>query len=485
MILNATHRDAVRKLIRSHPDFEAFRLANGAFKSRDMNRELTLKAIDALGLLDQVSIILGGQPIASALPESESESLESKSPEMETESQSESDKLMASVIDPLSPFLAPTIIANVRKALVPIVDQALKPAIERVVTVTQTVDKSGKPVAAPSAPLAKPVAKSTLGKLFNVNRSKHASLPVTIWDATDAMDADPMFVPDASLLAAYVSAAERCRTVWLYGPSGAGKSTMPMQFAAVTKRPFMRISFDRSTDPVDLIGQEMLDGSGGQHWTDGKLLRAIQRPGMVILLDELTFAPPGLQAVIQTLTDMRFFTKPNGDRVHCANGVTFCVADNTNGAGDTTGLFAGTTVSNAALVDRMARMIRVDYLPEHLESQALHNHVPTMPKAACEHVVVFVAGARKLDGFEDRPLSLRRMVAFLEALEDGFSASDAFDMTFLSRLPDAERETLRQYFRAAFNAGEFQAKASNAPVPQPASDAPEQVAARSAFDPLV
>lgn len=482
MILNATHRDAVRKLIRSHPDFEAFRLAHGAFKSRDMTRELTLKAIDALGLLDQVNAILNGQPLASALSD---EATETETVSQEGDSQA--DKLMASVIDPLSPFLAPTIIANVRKALVPIVDQALKPAveIERIVTVTQTVDKSGKVVAVPAVPAAKPVSKSTLGKLFNVNRSRHASMPVTVWDAADAMAPDPMFVPDAALLAAYVSAAERCRTVWLYGPSGAGKSTMPMQFAAVTRRPFMRISFDRSTDPVDLIGQEMLDGSGGQHWTDGKLLRAIQRPGMVILLDELTFAPPGLQAVIQTLTDMRFFTKPSGDRVHCAAGVTFCVADNTNGAGDTTGLFAGTTVSNAALVDRMARMIRVDYLSESLESQALHNHVPNTPKAACEHVVAFVGGARKLDGFEDRPLSLRRMVAFLEAIEDGFTAADAFDMTFLSRLPDAERETLRQYFRASFNGGEFQAKVSNAPLPQPASDAPEQVAARSAFDPVV
>jgi hypothetical protein len=52
----------------------------------------------------------------------------------------------------------------------------------------------------------------------------------------------------------------------------------------------------------------------------------------------------------------------------------------------------------------------------------------------------------------------------------------------LSRLPDAEREAMRQHWGAAFDKAAFTAEMSNTPLPAPASDAPEQVAARSIFE---
>ena len=200
------------------------------------------------------------------------------------------------------------------------------------------------------------------------------------------------------------------------------------------------------------------------------------------MLDEITSAPAGLLMVLQTLLDMRFLTLSTGERVPCAEGVVFVCGDNTRGFGDTTGLYAGTMTANAALVDRMARMIIVDYLPAALEAEALANHTITAPRVACDRVVAFVGSARKLPGFEDRPLSLRRMVAFVEMVQDGFTVSDAFEDTFLSRMPDAERAALKMHWSAAFDGAAFAAEMAGAPIPAPASDAPEQVAARGAFD---
>jgi hypothetical protein len=166
--------------------------------------------------------------------------------------------------------------------------------------------------------------------------------------------------------------------------------------------------------------------------------------------------------------------------------VVFVAADNTRGYGDETGLYAGTMSANAALVDRASRMLVVDYLPASLEAQALANHTGA-PRAACDRVVAWINSARKLAGFEARPLSLRRMMAFVEMVDDGFSPKEALEDAMLSRLPDAEREAFRAHFSASFVEADFIAEMRGGSIAKPTthepqSDAPEQVKARGSFD---
>ena len=392
------------------------------------------------------------------------------------------DGMTSSVLDPLKPFLAPTLLDTVAAALAPIVELAAKPPVE--ITKTVTLDASGNQVQVQSDD-AKRTGSSTLGKLFGLPRFKHSGMPVSLWDASDAPAIDPFFCPEPIILAKLVSAIDpaigrKPRNVWFAGQAGTGKSTMPEQLAARARRPFVRIAFQRAVEPTDLIGMLGLDGKGGMAWRDGVLVKAIRKPGTIVLLDEVTFAPPGLLAVLQTLLDMRKITLPTGEVVECAEGVVFVAADNTAGYGDDTGVYGGTTVANAALVDRMARLIRVDYLPRDLEAQALANHTGA-DKGACLRVVDFVNSARKLPGFDARPLSLRRMVAFVEQVNDGFTVAELFDDCALSRLPDAERETLRMHFKAAFDDKAFQAELQGN-VPSVVSDDPTQAACRAAFD---
>jgi cobaltochelatase CobS len=310
-----------------------------------------------------------------------------------------------------------------------------------------------------------------------------SSLPVKLWNASDAPRVDPMYVVNAGDMAMMVASCERGENVWLGGPAGTGKSTMPEQYAARTSRPLVAISFSRAIDQVEIIGQAWLTGAGKMEWRDGVLTAALRKPGTVIVLDEIMAAPPGMLFVIQTLLSYRYMLiHSTGERVECAAGVTFVCADNTMGYGDETGMYAGTMIGNAALVDRMAAMIRVDYLPADIEAQALANHTGAA-RPACDRVVAFVNGARKLPGFESRPLSLRRMVAFVNKVADGFSIPQAFEVAFLSRLPDAEREALRSHVRANFASDAFDAEMSGRAV-APKSDAPAQVGARNTFDPV-
>jgi MoxR-like ATPase len=147
-----------------------------------------------------------------------------------------------------------------------------------------------------------------------------------------------------------------------------------------------------------------------------------------------------VQAVFRALTDdsRRETIHATGEVVRVADGVFFIVADNTNGAGDETGQYAGTHQSNAALVNRFRRMVRVDYMSKGQEAKALVNWTG-VPLSAAEHVVEFFARARKLPEMEGIVMSLRQMTGFIRTVKDGFGSKAAFEVAVLNKLPATER----------------------------------------------
>ena len=257
------------------------------------------------------------------------------------------------------------------------------------------------------------------------------------------------------------SAFERGEICWLYGKAGTGKSTKAREYAAITGRGFVRIGFSDSTEIIDLLGEPEptpKDGGTAMRWRDGVFVRAIRRAGTVILLDELTGAAPGTSMAFQTILDHRYVTLPTGEVVNFADGVVVCIADNTSGYGDELGIYAGTQSANGALVDRAVRMIEVNYLDPMLEAEALQRHTQA-PKEACVRVADFAAKVRTVqaeNGADSRPFSTRRLTAFINAtyrdlIDVGTDPGEAWHITVLSRLPDMDREAMRQAIRAHFD----------------------------------
>ena len=271
-------------------------------------------------------------------------------------------------------------------------------------------------------------------------------------------------------MALLLTAMERGTNVWLAGPAGTGKSTMPEQASAATGRPFVKIGMTRQTEVEALVGGMGLR-NGATVWEDGVLVKAMRSPGTVILIDELTIAPAGVQAIIQLIADdHRSLTLPTGEVVKCADGVVFVVADNTTGAGDEGGLYAGTNISNAALVTRFKRMILVDYLSAQKEAEALANHT-ACPLPAAKHLADFVAQARRLPALQGVVISLRQMVGFVQTVQDGFSAKDAFVTAVSSRMPSTEKAAIEGLADLAWSAS-FEALIHNKPVPATPSNSP-------------
>jgi MoxR-like ATPase len=226
----------------------------------------------------------------------------------------------------------------------------------------------------------------------------------------------------------------------------------------------------RQTEVEKLVGGPGLR-NGATIWEDGSLIKAMRQPGTVILIDELTFAPAGVQAIIQLVADdHRSITLDTGEVVKAADGVVFVVADNTTGSGDEGGLYAGTNISNAALVTRFKRMIVVDYLSAQKEAEALANHT-ACPLPAAKHLADFVAQARRLPALQGVVVSLRQMVGFVQCVQDGFSSKDAFMTTISSRMPATEKAAIEALADLAWNAS-FEALVHSKPVPAQPSNSP-------------
>jgi MoxR-like ATPase len=245
---------------------------------------------------------------------------------------------------------------------------------------------------------------------------------------------------------------------------------MPQQAAAMLGRPFVKIGMTRQTEIESLVGGPGLH-NGATVWEDGALVKAMRAPGTIILVDELTLAPAGVQAILQLVADdHRSLTLPTGEVVKAADGVVFIVADNTTGAGDEGGLYAGTNISNAALVTRFKRMIIVDYLSAKQEAEALANHT-ACPITAAQHLADFVAQARRLPALQGVVISLRQMVGFVQCVQDGFDAKDAFVTTISSRMPATEKAAIEALADLAWN-NAFEALVHNKPAPATPSNSP-------------
>jgi cobaltochelatase CobS len=474
-------RGKVRAYIKGQPGFDAW-IAKMAIDSRDVRNVHLVEYAEAHGLLPNVKAIIAkatGQkasPFATeSLNEAVAEAYAANSKKVAT--MSTSAFTFDAVVADIDAFLSPVVRKSLENALLPVLDAANKPAVvtEKIVTVPA-------PLSAPagSVPYAvKTGATLPFAKLFGVRTSlAFGQKPISLWEAHGlAPQVDPYFVVDAQVMAVLATAAEHETPVWMVGPSGSGKTSTPEQFAAYTGRPYVKVAFTKQTEVAELVGTTSAK-DGTTFWEDGALIAAIRRPGTVILIDEPTVASAGVQMIIQNMTDdHRTYTiHATGEVVKVAPGVMFVIGDNTNGAGDETGQYAGTNQSNTSLVNRFKRMVRVDYLTKAQETSALVNHT-RIPQAAAEHVVEFMQRARKLPEMEGVALSLRQMVGFVDMVKDGFGARYAFECAVLTRLPGTERAAIETMATLQWSE-QFEQLLAGAPV----TNAPSDTAAASAFD---
>jgi len=94
----------------------------------------------------------------------------------------------------------------------------------------------------------------------------------------------------------------------------------------------------------------------------------------------------------------------------------------------------------------------------------------------------FVARARRMPEMENVVLSLRGMIGFVQAVQDGFTVKVASQVAILNRLPSTERAALEVLFTLAWEQGFMTLLKGTQPTVQAAAPTPSGSRAAKAFD---
>ena len=508
--LSRETRRLVLRAITTHPSWEAWRAANlGEKTSADMLKADIVKAAADLGVDimanvnpgnvptdpqaladDTVAIIEMVREIGEATPEALPETAPDNGARAPGFEGVDPETLVLAALNPAADMLGTRVLNLLQDSLRPLAVAASQgPRVEtkvetREVVRTVTVDATGAVVAAPTAPVSLVElreARAVFRPLKSKARGTVGHLPIPVCNGIagegDCPTHDPLFIwnPDvlsylclvASMAASNDSAKRKRASALLYGPAGTGKTSAAECFAAACGRPFFRIAFDRTTEPLELTGQRLPVAGGGTAFHAGAVVNAMQVPFAVILLDEPSFLRPGSAAVLQTIMDKRYIylKEDNNRRVDCAEGVMFLAADNTNLTGDETGRYADTNSQNIALQDRFGYLVPCNYLTPEVEAQALSSHT-SLPLDASHLMVKFATRTRNgaVNGQLTTGTSYRRLLAWADAVVAGMNSRDAFEASIYNPCDPADRQTIQSLASAEIKHADVDALARGGTV---------------------
>lgn len=267
---------------------------------------------------------------------------------------------------PDAPLLSAMAAEKVREA-------AEKKPKAAVATVAPTVDKSAGTV------------KKAFHEVFELGSIKAAmnarGEPIgidvlTSCDHPDMIpDVDDGYVYELDNLKNVMLALDLNMPVYIWGHAGTGKTTLLEQIASRTKRPMLRVQHTVNTEESHLLGQWVARG-GETHFELGPLALAMKY-GWFYLADEYDFALPSVLSVYQPVLEGKSLVIKEADAanriIRPHQNFRFGATGNTNGCGDETGLYQGTSIQNAANYDRMGMVIQMHYMKADLETRILVN----------------------------------------------------------------------------------------------------------------
>lgn len=318
---------------------------------------------------------------------------------------------------------------------------------------TVRTESSAEAFVAPTYPDIKVVGEEKASVLFKKNTALLRNISVEVWNDPLAPRINPHYRFDAALLADALVSINRQRSIWLAGPAGTGKTEFVKQVAARLGRAVIRVQFDASLEAYHIIGGERVKNASTR-WQDGLVLQGFRRPGAIILLDEVGFArseyTSALHAALEP--DGNITVPETGEVIDRAPGVCFMAADNSNGRGDTSGVYVGVREQNNAFLSRFAKTLYFKYLPVE-EEAGIISDVSGANIQLSTMIAEFIAICRgKADTGElESPPSMRESFYLAEDLADGIPPRRAFENTIVNRAPADCHEILQQLWVANVN----------------------------------
>jgi MoxR-like ATPase len=220
---------------------------------------------------------------------------------------------------------------------------------------------------------------------------------------------------------------------------------------------------------------------GSTVFEPGIILQGMQRPGAVILLDEISNMRPDFAASLHPVLEPggSYRVTRTGEVFRPAPGVVWFAADNSMGGGDYTGQFAGLKQLNGATRSRFIKCA-FTYLPESAEAKLVAGRTGT-PFAFCRQLIDFVGKTRVAStvGEIELPPTLRQVIPMAGMIRDGIEPRTALAACVLADQSPQGAEKVQQLWAA--NVDEAKLLAALAPKSKAAAAV---VAEESAADAL-
>lgn len=362
----------------------------------------------------------------------------------------DAETLIGEALAPASPHMTPHLAQMLPGLIRPYVEAATRGPRVIVKTVVKTI-ANGEGDASSAAPSVNVLRSTPLFQAFGLRKGDAPSafryafenVRVNVCDYAEAPAIDLGYMWNVEALTQLGAADATGMNAWAFGHAGTGKTEGVRQYAARLGRPFVRIPIDRTTEPQEIIGQEMPRKGGGMEWRDGKLTRAFRVPHCVILIDEPTLLRSGSLAVFQTALDTREIHLPTGEVVRAAEGVFIVACDNTAGCGDDSGRYVNTAAVNVAFMDRFAFRVEFSFLPASSEISMLASHTGVKPE--CARLMVEYASLTRSNadaGKLTMGLTPRRLICWAKAVRVGVSSAKAFQSCVVASASPEDRETI-------------------------------------------
>ena len=265
-------------------------------------------------------------------------------------------------------------------------------------------------------------------------------------------DVDPAFYLPPKWLKDLRRFVDRGKHVLLIGPAGCGKSEGTEQVFRAREQTLEIISCTPSTDADDIEGKIDLK-EGSTIFTPSAVVLAV-REGRGLLIDEADAAPAeACFAFYRCLDgkDMRI-TRNGHEGVVPLHPEFRCVGtQNTEGRGDSAGLFHGRSLQDEAFLDRWSATIRVDYPDQADEATILVKRTGLAKKHAMK--VVETATIMRQAQNEGRLMftpSVRRTLAVSDNLVHGDSIEAAWAYAAVNRATSEDRIALIEILKRIY-----------------------------------
>ncbi|WP_199153503.1 MoxR family ATPase [Chromobacterium sp. ASV23] len=216
-----------------------------------------------------------------------------------------------------------------------------------------------------------------LGAVKGAMSARGTAIMINILDAGEFTNMVPKkddgYVYDIPNLKDVLLALEVDIPCYIWGHAGTGKTTLVEQVCARTNRPMLRVQHTVNTEESHIIGAKTV--RDGQVLFDLGPLALAMKHGWTYVADEYDFAQPSVLSVYQPVLEGKALVIKEADHENMViephPNFRFVATGNTNGTGDETGLYVGTSVQNEANYDRFGMVIHKKYMPEEEEAKIL------------------------------------------------------------------------------------------------------------------